>query len=397
LDVLELWLEAGENPGQAQIEDVDTISLMTVHAAKGLEFDAVFVGSLVAGRFPTYNRRDPIEVPEKLIKETLPEGDEHLQEERRLFYVALTRAKRFLYLSFAEDLGGLKKRKMSGFLAETGFKPEKITVDTLQLSLLHAKEPPYLRHLKSGDYIIDHVSFSQIDTFKLCPLKYKYRYLLQIPARPHHSLSFGRTIHQTLHQFHQLEMQGKKLKVEELLDIYQKNFIDEGYDSQEHKQKRFDSGRKALQDYYQKHQELLGKPQLLERKFTLNLNGTKLIGKIDRIDKTKDGQLELVDYKTGSRKDQKAVDKDDQLTIYSLAAREALNLKIERMSLYFLEGGGDKVTTTRSPEDLTKARQKLIRQINQIKTSDFPAKPNPVVCGFCEYVELCPFAAKPKN
>ena len=101
---VDLWLEAGENPGQAQIEDIDTISLMTIHAAKGLEFDAVFIGSLVAGRFPTYNRKDKIEVPDELIKETLPVGDEHIGEERRLFYVGLTRAKRYLYLTYAEML-----------------------------------------------------------------------------------------------------------------------------------------------------------------------------------------------------------------------------------------------------------------------------------------------------
>ena len=81
IDYLDMVIEAGENPAQAEIEDIDTINLMTVHSSKGLEFPVVFMVNLISGRFPTRNRKDTIEVPEDLIKETLPTGDEHLQEE----------------------------------------------------------------------------------------------------------------------------------------------------------------------------------------------------------------------------------------------------------------------------------------------------------------------------
>jgi len=96
VDYLDMIIEAGENPAQAEIEDIDTINLMTVHASKGLEFPVVFMVNLVSGRFPTRNQGDTIEVPEELIKETLPTGNEHIQEERRLFYVGMTRAQKYL-------------------------------------------------------------------------------------------------------------------------------------------------------------------------------------------------------------------------------------------------------------------------------------------------------------
>jgi DNA helicase II / ATP-dependent DNA helicase PcrA len=397
LSVLDLWLEAGENPGQAQIEDIDTITLLTIHSAKGLEFEAVFVCSLITGRFPTTNRRDPIMVPNELIKETLPTGDEHIGEERRLFYVALTRAKQYLYLTFSKDIGGVRKRHPSGFLTETGLPHQTITPPTepLPLQLVPAIDPK-VRFIKQGQYVIDKVSYSQIDTFKACPLKYKYRYLLQIPAKPHHSLSFGRTIHSTLHQFHASEMQGKNLSLEELLSLYDQNFIEDGYDSSEHKKQRYDSGKQALTRYYHAYQKALGKPQLLEQAFRLKLNGVTLVGKIDRIDTNQAGEYEIVDYKTGTHKDQKKVDKDDQLTLYTLAAKEALGLDIQNASLYFLENGGHKVTTTRTPEQVAKAREKLLKDIDVMQTSEFPAKPDPVKCGFCEFSSLCPFAATKK-
>ena len=105
VDHIDMLIEAGDNPAQAEIEDIDTINLLTVHSSKGLEFPVVFMVNLIAGRFPSMNRSDPIQIPEQLIKETLPTGDEHIQEERRLFYVGMTRAKKYLYLVFSLDQG----------------------------------------------------------------------------------------------------------------------------------------------------------------------------------------------------------------------------------------------------------------------------------------------------
>ena len=98
---------------------------MTVHKAKGLEFPVVFLPGLVADRFPARSRREPLALPVELVDEVLPEGDGHLQEERRLFYVAMTRARDELILSHASESAGGRARRISPFVVEALDLPDR--------------------------------------------------------------------------------------------------------------------------------------------------------------------------------------------------------------------------------------------------------------------------------
>ena len=116
---LQTLIQAGDDPPTADIDpDVDAVAVMTVHKAKGLEFPVVYLPGLVSGRFPAIGRREPLALPLELVHETLPEGDYQLQEERRLFYVGMTRARDELVLSHAADYGGQRARRVSPFVLE---------------------------------------------------------------------------------------------------------------------------------------------------------------------------------------------------------------------------------------------------------------------------------------
>lgn len=398
LDYLELIMEAGDNPAQAEIEDIDTINLMTVHASKGLEFEAVFMINLVAERFPTRNKSDVIDVPDELIKETLPSGDEHIQEERRLFYVGMTRAKKYLYMTLAKNYGGKRDKVPSGFLNETG-----IEIKTVEKTATKTKESQEtLFGMKSGfrdrevveikDLIPKRMSYTQIDTYNACPLKYKYSFILRIPTLPNHALSFGNTIHETLKEFHTRKKFGKEVSLEELISIYEKNWIPLGYQDEKHRNERFESGKKVLSDYYSRHNKDENKIEMLEKGFNLKIGGTDFFGRIDRIDRLDDGSVEIIDYKTGSEKSQRDVDRDAQVTIYAMAAKEALELKPGPLSLYFLEAG-EKISTTRTEEDLENQKDKIIETVEKIKKGRFEANPSKQ-CDWCDYRDICPFAQK---
>ncbi|MFZ3072741.1 MAG: ATP-dependent helicase, partial [Thermodesulfobacteriota bacterium] len=119
VDYLNLLIEAGDDPPSAPADfESDCVHVLTVHKSKGLEFPVVFMAGLVGGRFPRSNRPELIEIPKELIKDILPQGDFHLEEERRLFYVGMTRAKDELYLTGAADYGGARGKKMSQFVIE---------------------------------------------------------------------------------------------------------------------------------------------------------------------------------------------------------------------------------------------------------------------------------------
>ena len=395
VNYLNLLMEAGESPAQAEIEDIDTVNLLTVHAAKGLEFPVVFLVNLVSDRFPTRNRKDPLPLPDELVKEILPEGDAHLQEERRLFYVGCTRAKERLFLSWADSYGGTRMKKPSGFIRELGMQNEEDRGEEVRnkifepLSLFGIKpDLAYPAGDRKSNKTPKIVSYSQLETFSQCPLKYRYRYILGIPTPPNHALSFGQTIHRTLRDFHRECLLKGQADLDRLLNLYQHHWLPEGYDSKEHQQKRFEEGREILKKYFKKHKELLGEPVFLEKKFTLKIGQTSLIGSIDRVDRRPDGSFEIIDYKTGKVKEQKYVDKDEQLSIYALAAREALGIEPKSLSLYFIEEN-KKLTTTRSQEQLEKKRQEIAQKIEEIKKSDFKPKVS-VLCRYCPYQTLCP-------
>jgi len=399
VDYIEMLIEAGDSPAQAEIEDIDTINLLTVHSAKGLEFPIVFLVNLVTGRFPTRNRKDVIQMPDELVKETLPTGDEHLQEERRLFYVGMTRAEKYLYMLMSKNYGGVRERKPCGYVEETGLISKEVQPDEIS-SKKEGQKP--LFGVESGfkdpvltkqDFTPKFLSYSQLDTYKICPLRYKYSYVLKVPSSPSHNLSFGITIHDTLRDFHSRQM-FDEVSLNDLLTIYENNWQPLGYKDEDHRNHRFEDGKKLLEKYYERHKDEESKPLELEKSFNLKIGGIRFYGRIDRIDKI-NGGIEIIDYKTGNTKTQKDVDKDDQVAFYAIAAKEALGMEPKKLTYYFLESG-EKISTTRTDKQLESKKEEAGQIVEDIKKGEFEAKPG-MQCSWCDYNEVCPFAYKGRS
>ena len=407
VDWINLSLTLGESPlaNNHDWEEEDRVNILTVHSAKGLEFPVVFLVNLVGERFPTRQRREQIPIPEELIKEVLPEGDYHLEEERRLFYVGLTRARDRLFLTAARYYAeGKRERKISQFVFETLGEDKilKITSqgaiaeESQQLSILDFAPPTTInKHLITTNKLpITYLSFSQIETFNTCPLQYRYRYLQRIPIPPTAAQSFGDSIHKTLKGFYQQLKEGKKPSREDLISLLKKNWNLVGYASKSHEEKMKNQGIKILTDFYQKGFDPKIKVRGLEQVFVIKISPNfKAGGKIDRIDEIAGG-IEIYDYKTGKVWEQKKVNESLQMTLYAMAATspksslfQNLDPEEVQLSFYFLETG-EKKTLRRAKEDLVKAQQQLLEKKVEIERSDFSPTPGPW-CDFCDFKLIC--------
>jgi len=414
VDWIELASELGESPLAADIDwmDNEAVNILTIHSAKGLEFPVVFLVNLVSLRFPSMDRREQIPIPDELIKENLPVGDYHLQEERRLFYVGMTRSRDKLYLTAANYYGeGKREKKLSQFifeaLGEDATSAEQ-TNNVKQLSFLDYNEKeklstPRSPALPAGRFSevghIDYLSYSQIETFKICPLHYKLRYLLKIPTPPSAALSMGSSVHAALKDFY-LELLHKKATEKLLLNALKNNWIPAGYLTKSHETKSFKKAEKYLKDYYKEHFDPKALTIAIEKPFVVPLTPKKgerrlkIGGVIDRVDDLGGGKIEIIDYKTGSRvPSQREVDSNDQLTFYALAATKIFEQPFGRkpnevkLSLYYFEEQ-IKISTVRSIDQLKKAEEEIYKVRNEIEESDFECSGH-IFCENCEYSLFC--------
>lgn len=404
IDWLNLSLELGESPLASNNDwsENDAVNIMTVHSAKGLEFPVVFLVNLVSQRFPSSERKEQIPIPDQLVREILPTGDFHLQEERRLFYVGMTRAKDRLFFTAAKYYGdGKREKKLSPFIAEAVGPDvtEKALLspvgETKQLSLLEwsTKEPsPLNSHPSSPKQSITYLSYSQLDTFMTCPLQYKYRYVVKIPVPSAAALSFGDSMHRTVREFYEKVRLNQKPTVDDLLAIYKELWSSHGYANKRYEEKMKLHGVDLLKGFYENAYNPNNIPRNLEEPFRIRITPTlKLGGKIDRIDSLPDGRIEIIDYKTGKAPKGKDPGKDLQLTVYALAATDqgiyGYRPEDVIVSFYFFEGQ-EKVSGQRTKEQLEKAREEIAKKADEIATSTFSATPGRQ-CDFCEFRLIC--------
>ncbi len=389
----------------------ELVRVMTIHSAKGLEFRHVFIANLVDKRFPTIERRDPIPLPDTLIKEKLPRGDEHLEEERRLFYVAATRAKDSLFLTSADDYGGARKKKLSRFFGES-----RIDLAEAAGTELTMEVAPATPATKSLLPVPERLSFSQFEAFKKCPLQYKYEHIYRIPKAGNYNKSFGQSVHATFQEFIKrynervdakqadlfgvaenaaAKTLGQAVPVDELLEIYREKWVGDWYQSQDQQKDFFEKGKEALLNYYTKHKDTTLSIRSLEEGFSIKFEGVTVKGRIDRTDTLPDGTVEIIDYKTGKPKEEPLAFKDRlQLLIYQLAAERAIRIKPSRLTFVFLMDGGSEVSFLGTPEELEKAEEDIVKTAAEIRAGYFPPTPEKQTCKRCDFRGICEYAVR---
>lgn len=394
--------EAGSLPQDID-EGPDAVTIMTVHGAKGLEYRYVFVVNLVEQRFPSQARGGGLAFPPGLVKDDSWTSEDHHREERRLFYVAITRAKEGLFLLSADDYGGARRKKPSRFLGELGFNPQQYELRDRHERTLEAPSAK----TKDGKAIWtlpERLSFTQITAFAKCPQQYKYAHVLHVPVFGRHSMSFGKSMHNTLQRFMEhllpkavqqgtlFEVPPAEPTVPTLVDLYKmfdECWIDEWYPDETIRQQYREQGREALRTFHKKVTDERPKPAYIEKGFTLKVGGVCVKGRIDRMDSV-DGGVEIIDYKTGEPKDEDlSWDDRRQLVLYAMAVEQCFDppVKVKKLTYYYLENGSQ-VSFEPTEKDKDRLTGDILDFMEKIQGSDFTATPG-FHCRWCDFKDIC--------
>jgi len=424
VEYLEYFDQAGGTISLDEDVPGDAVQLMTVHGAKGLEFSHVFVLRVNKNKFPQPERSHVFEFPARLMKEGAPEEHFHHQEERRLYYVALTRAQdRLTITSLAE-----RKAKVPPFIEDILMDPAVKRRDVLQLAPKVAPVPAPSTEDKDA-VILQSPLFappgglpkifsriadwaetfhppspeplqlhpSAVQSYRSCPQRYLFSSLWSLQEGPKATLTFGRVIHATIRRMMAEFKKGNRLPFDEVRRIYEAEWSAVGFedDYQEGEYKK--DGLEQLRAF---HQAVLEQPLLvleLEKNFELPVeNNVVLRGRIDQINSlervgrsvTKPIDVEIVDYKTGRAKKDADAKKDLQLSIYAIATKEIFEWNPVRLVFHYLQDN-QRQETTRDAKQLDEALRVVQETAADIRAGEFSAKPG-FICRTCAYKPICP-------
>jgi DNA helicase-2/ATP-dependent DNA helicase PcrA len=473
----------------------DAVQILTVHQSKGLEFEVVFLSGFAEGVFPLAARAHPLlEGPdqrwlERRLQGFIPswpaDAAEHLAEEARLAYVGMTRARRRLYATYADAYEGpagpspfvepalqaaprsdltrarvrldagslLTLREAETLLAGAALKPdqrERLRLLGADLAFLTEPEAgthfePY--HRRPVEVDPGHFSPTALNDYLRCPRLYWYNHHPGLAQPPRGAeMERGSFLHQVLEEFHSREAEWRHLPPDDQrgwLDAVLEDKLQGYLDRQEavlERRAEEQEVRRILGNYVRfatSSQPIrrLG-TLMVERKFTLQLDGAEIHGKIDRVNDTGEGTCEVVDYKTGRGKPaQRAYEDyfgpqllDVQLLMYYLACRDGvdeegrpIHLEPRFLSLWYpkdlVYGQMRQVLFTLGEpppglrewlqrpvgsEDLERGRRAVAEAIRRIREGDFaPAPRNTVgtcLSWFgCPHSTICPYGGTPSE
>lgn len=366
--------------------DLDAVDILTVHQSKGLEWPVVFLPSLVDGRFPSSKAGKSQDwlVPPSVFPAQIRsryEGGE--TEERRLFYVALTRAKDVVYLSRFRKIKN--RKKPSPFLLEVAGDDPEVTD---KLPLPKSFEPPP----DDDDDNLPTISFSELASYEDCPLRFRLSSSFGFQPQLATELGYGKAIHHILRRVAEIAKAKKKLPT--IADV-EKVFSGGFYLPFAHKfafERLLGEAKKLVGKYLGDYSSDLMRVWETERPFELHLEKGIVSGRADVILDMEGGKinsLALVDYKTAA--DSKG---DDvfafQLAVYAAAGRgEGLN--VSAAYLHHLNSA-KRLNVLIGDEKVSEAKERADVLIDGIVAGKFPARPEASKCRGCDMRSICKHA-----
>ncbi len=424
---LDLVLLSGEDEESAPVDGfVDAIQVMTIHQAKGLEFDAVFVPGLVEGRLPQTGRSPRFELPPAVLEPLVRGREDVVAEERRLLYVAMTRARLHLYLTRASHYDGGRRWRDSRFLAEVlSAGVRNVTEREVGASSRPGPQPSRLRgesplgapglaepvpgaspsRRREGDVVL---SYSAISAYRDCPRQYWYRYEQRLPAVQSAEAVQGVVLHEVLRRAGEARQRSEKVTAAQLSSLHDEVWSATPFPDARRATTFKRNGAVQL-EAYRKGGGFEAKPEYLEQPFTVDVDGWTLRGVIDRVDRTESG-WRILDYKTGRPVTRGR--RDLQVALYAIGAASALSLESKGqggapgsgsarpvalrgdvpphidLNVVYL-ASGETVLLERPDALVAEAKKQGAEVAEGVRAGHFEAKPDRRRCRLCPYRLAC--------
>ncbi len=364
-----------------QAANVDAVRIMTVHTAKGMQWPVVFVPALIRNRFPAgrVGGRSQWHV---LPAACIPNQQRYLgtiEDERRLFYVAMTRSQKFLHMSFAPIAANQRLRRVSEFLTDV-YASRFVIRRPPNYSERARLEPTSRRGVEN---VV--LSFSDVKYFFECPYQFKLRILYGFNAPIHEALGYGRSLHNVLAEVHSRALDqdfATHADVNALVDRH----LHAPYAYRALLDSLEEAAKRVVSDYLTDND--LSLVEFSEKAIEISLDdGVTVKGRIDLVRRKDTGQTTIVDLKSNERAQPEEVT-ETQLHTYALGYRELTGRDADLVEIYELD---ERKRKPRSVDEafIDNVKWNVAEAANAMRTGSFAPAPNPTKCRGCDYLRMC--------
>jgi DNA helicase-2/ATP-dependent DNA helicase PcrA len=404
--------EEGRAEEQPLMVQPEAVNISTVHGAKGLEFAAIFLADVCAGRFPSSRARRQAELPldgkitQQLDIASLADNPNH-DGERRLMYVAITRAERFLFISYSGERTSKFIRELRDLVNRTG---GLVTSNSKRL----LQDLKYAPQENRRDVRLA-TSFSDLRYYLECPHDFYLRKVLGFAPTIDQAFGYGRGVHNLMRAIHSDPKKWAALaKDREALECEIRKLVDGGlfylrYTTGQPAANMRNKGIKVVADYAQRYaSELESLTFEPEKEFETLIEyeegdgGALVSGAIDLVRQDEPPRVSLIDFKSGdpeSDKHQKLDEEEMQLqvTLYAVAARKELQYQPDQGLVRYLDASEPSKSELRVPLDdssLAKARKLVAKTASRIRQRQFKVGPTARPdgehrCSTCDFTGFC--------
>jgi len=289
----------------------------------------------------------------------------------------------------AEQREVLEASALDDWLRDAGRDPERLPVTGDDQG--GASLDPFIPR-RRGAGAPEHglmLSASDIETYRLCPLKYKFARVFRIPQEATIHQRFGIALHTVLERFHKAPGAGR----EELFELFEASWRRGGFGESDDELQFRERGIEALERYWEQTRDQEGEAVWFERSFSFQLGPHVIRGRVDRVDRRPDGSYEVIDYKTGRSKTAEELRSDVQLSIYQMGARESWGVETSAHSYYYVMTA-EKVPVAHSDAELERVRETIEEIGEGISRQAFQPTPKAEICAFCDFRIVCPAAER---